>query len=123
MYPPLLYMHSYLRWLALGAILFVFARALIGLAQGGTWRGSDTMWAKAAAHWSRAVMMSAGNVDYRLALASACANLGQFDRAREHLAVARQIAPDNPEVHALAARISALSSPRQPAGENSLRSS
>lgn len=80
------------------------------------------MWAKAAAHWSRAVMMSAGNVDYRLALASACANLGQFDRAREHLAAARQITPDSPEVQALAARISTLSSPRQPAGENALRS-
>jgi hypothetical protein len=50
MYPPLLYMHSYLRWLALGAILFVFVRALLGLAQGGAWKGTDTMWAKAAAH-------------------------------------------------------------------------
>jgi tetratricopeptide (TPR) repeat protein len=68
------------------------------------------MWAKAAAHWSRAVAMSAGNIDYRLALALACTNLGQFDRAREHLVAARQIAPDNAEVHALAARLSNLSS-------------
>jgi len=57
MYTPLLYMHSYLRWVALGAMLYVFGRALLGLAQGGTWRGTDTMWAKAAAHLTTAQLV------------------------------------------------------------------
>jgi hypothetical protein len=50
MYPALLFLHSYLRWVALGAIVFVFVRALLGLAQRGSWRGTDSMWAKTAAH-------------------------------------------------------------------------
>jgi len=51
------------------------------------------MWATAAAHWSRAVALRPGHPDYRLALASACINLGQPERAREHLQAALAIEP------------------------------
>jgi tetratricopeptide (TPR) repeat protein len=59
------------------------------------------MWAKAAAHWSRAVALSPGHPDYRTALASAYINLHRSQQALEHLRVARQIEPDNPQVREL----------------------
>jgi hypothetical protein len=50
MYPALLFLHSSLRWVALGAIVVVLVRALLGLRRGAAWRRSDLVWAKAAAH-------------------------------------------------------------------------
>jgi hypothetical protein len=50
MYLALLYMHSYLRWVALGAVIIVLVRAVLGLTQGTPWRRSDLLWAKSAAH-------------------------------------------------------------------------
>ena len=66
------------------------------------WQHADRgMWAKAAAHWSRAVPLSPGHPDYRTALALAYINLNQPQRAREHLHEAQRIEPDNPRVHQL----------------------
>jgi tetratricopeptide (TPR) repeat protein len=62
------------------------------------------MWAKAAIHWSKAVALSPGHPDYRVALASAYINLGQVDRAWEHLQMAQQIEPGHPQLAALAAQ-------------------
>jgi tetratricopeptide (TPR) repeat protein len=59
------------------------------------------MWAKAAAHWSRAVALSPRHPDYRLALASACINLAQPERAVEHLHEAQRIEPSNPQIEKL----------------------
>jgi tetratricopeptide (TPR) repeat protein len=59
------------------------------------------MWAKAAAHWSKAVALSPGHADYRIALASACINLNQPERAQEHLHEAQRIEPENPQVRHL----------------------
>ena len=59
------------------------------------------MWAKAAAHWSKAVALSPGHPDYRLALASACINLDEPERAWEHLNQAQEIDPDNPQIQEL----------------------
>ncbi len=56
------------------------------------------MWAKAAAHWSRAAALSPGHPDYRLALASAYLHLDQPERAREHLAEVERIEPDHPQL-------------------------
>ena len=50
MYPSLLFLHSWLRWLALAAVLVVFFRALRGGIAGAPWTGSDSMWIKGAAH-------------------------------------------------------------------------
>jgi Flp pilus assembly protein TadD len=61
------------------------------------------MWAKAAAHWSKAVALSPGHPEYRTTLASAYINLDQPERAWEHLAQAQQIEPNNPRVRELAA--------------------
>ncbi len=63
------------------------------------------LWAKAAAHWSRAVALSPGHPDYRLALASAYINLGQPQRAQEHLHEAQRIEPDNAQVRELLASL------------------
>jgi tetratricopeptide (TPR) repeat protein len=63
------------------------------------------MWAKAAAHWSRAVGLSPGHPDYRTALALAYINLNQPERAREHLHQAQRIEPDNPQVHQILDRL------------------
>jgi tetratricopeptide (TPR) repeat protein len=62
------------------------------------------MWAKAAAHWSRAVALSPGHADYRLALAQAYVNLEAPEQAREHLAVVREMEPDHPGLGELLAR-------------------
>jgi tetratricopeptide (TPR) repeat protein len=59
------------------------------------------MWARAAAHWSRAVALSPGQPDYRLALASAYVHLGQPERAREHLDEAGRIEPNHPQIREL----------------------
>jgi tetratricopeptide (TPR) repeat protein len=59
------------------------------------------MWAKAIAHWSRAVALSPGHPDYRLALASAYINLDQPERALNHLREAQRIEPDNPHIQKL----------------------
>jgi tetratricopeptide (TPR) repeat protein len=56
------------------------------------------MWARAAVHWARAVALSPGHPDYRLALASAYINLDQPDKALEHLEQAQRIEPDNPQI-------------------------
>jgi tetratricopeptide (TPR) repeat protein len=56
------------------------------------------MWAKAAAHWAKAVALSPGHPDYRLALASACLRLNQPERAREHLAEAQRLEPQHPQL-------------------------
>jgi hypothetical protein len=50
MYPSLLVLHSWIRWLALGAVLFVFLRALRGAFAGAAWTGKDAAWIKGAAH-------------------------------------------------------------------------
>ncbi len=59
------------------------------------------MWARAAAHWSRAVALSPGHPDYRLALALAYINLGQPERAREHIQAALEIEPGHPQAREL----------------------
>jgi tetratricopeptide (TPR) repeat protein len=59
------------------------------------------MWAKAAAHWARAVVLNPGHPDYRTALALAYINLDRRQQALEHLDEARRIEPDNPQVHQL----------------------
>jgi tetratricopeptide (TPR) repeat protein len=64
------------------------------------------MWAKAAAHWSKAAALSPGHPDYRLALASAYINLDQPKRALEHLHKAEEIEPDNPQVQELLGSLS-----------------
>lgn len=68
--------------------------------------GQRRMWAKAAAHWSKAVALSPGHPDYRLALASACIHLDQPERAREHLYKAQEIEPDNPQIQGLLGSLS-----------------
>jgi tetratricopeptide (TPR) repeat protein len=62
------------------------------------------MWAKAEAHWARAVALAPGHPDYRLALASAYLSLDQPGRALEHLDSARQIEPDHPQLQDLLQR-------------------
>lgn len=62
------------------------------------------MWAKAAVHWSKAVALSPGHPDYRIALASAYINLGQVERAQEHLQMAQQIDPNLPQLTDLVTR-------------------
>jgi len=56
------------------------------------------MWARAEAHWAKAVALSPGHPDYRLALASAYINLGKPEKAVEHLEEARRIEPENPRI-------------------------
>lgn len=72
-------------------------------------RGRDhagqEMWAKAASHWSKAVALSPGHPEYRTALASAYINLGQPERALEHLHKVRQIEPHNPRVRELLVQV------------------
>lgn len=50
MYPTLLVLHSWLRWLALGAVVIVVLRALRGAATKSPWTKSDLAWMKGAAH-------------------------------------------------------------------------
>ncbi len=50
MHPPLLYLHSYLRWFVLAAVVVVLVRGLLGLLRGTPWRSGDLIWAKGAAH-------------------------------------------------------------------------
>ncbi len=50
MYTPLLFLHSYLRWLALAAVVVVVVRGVLALLRGSAWRASDLVWAKGAAH-------------------------------------------------------------------------
>lgn len=64
------------------------------------------MWARAAVHWAKAVALAPGHPDYRLALASAYINLGQPEKAQEHLKEAGQIEPDNPQIPELLSKIS-----------------
>jgi tetratricopeptide (TPR) repeat protein len=64
------------------------------------------MWAKAAAHWSKAAALSPGHPDYRLALASAYINLDQPEWALEHLHKAQEIEPDNPQIQELLGALS-----------------
>jgi tetratricopeptide (TPR) repeat protein len=71
----------------------LFARGRVHARQG--------MWAKAAAHWSRAVVLNPGHVDYRLALATAYLNLVEPEQARKHLAVVQDLDPDNARAQAL----------------------
>lgn len=65
-------------------------------------RGRDLagqgMWAKAAVHWSRAVALSPGHPDYRVALATAYVNLGRSEQALEHLRRVEEIEPGHPEL-------------------------
>ncbi len=63
------------------------------------------MWARAAVHWAKAVALTPGHPDYRLALASAYINLGQPEKAQEHLEEARQIEPNNPQIPELLNKI------------------
>jgi tetratricopeptide (TPR) repeat protein len=63
------------------------------------------LWAKAAAHWAKAVALSPGHPDYRLALASAYIQLGRPERAREHLAAAQRIEPQHPQLAELLATL------------------
>ena len=56
------------------------------------------MWARAMVHWAKAVALNPGHPDYRLALASAYINLGQPEKAVEHVEQARRIEPDNPQI-------------------------
>jgi tetratricopeptide (TPR) repeat protein len=63
------------------------------------------MWARAAAHWSRAVALSPGHPEYRLALATAYVNLGQPERAVEHLDKAQEIEPGNRQARDLLASL------------------
>ena len=63
------------------------------------------MWARAVVHLARAVALSPGHPDYRLALASAYINLGQPQKASEHLEQARRIEPDNPQILELLSQI------------------
>jgi hypothetical protein len=50
MHPTLLFVHSWLRWLALAAVLLVFFRGIRGAATGAPWRAADMTWMKGAAH-------------------------------------------------------------------------
>ncbi len=61
----------------------------------GKQHAGQGMWARAAAHWSRAVALRPGHPDYRLALASAYINLGRPEQAREHIQAALEIEPDH----------------------------
>jgi len=63
------------------------------------------MWARAVVHWAKAVALSPGHPDYRLALASAYINLGQPEKALEHLKQAQRIEPDNPQTPKLLSQI------------------
>jgi tetratricopeptide (TPR) repeat protein len=56
------------------------------------------MWARAVVHWAKAVALSPGHPDYRLALASAYINLDQPEKALEHLEQAQRIEPDNSQI-------------------------
>ena len=53
------------------------------------------MWAKAAAHWSKAVVLSPRHTEYRLALATAYLNLVKPEQVLEHLAAVQKLEPDN----------------------------
>jgi hypothetical protein len=50
MYASLLTLHSWLRWLALGAVLFVFLRSVRGVVATTAWTRADMSWLKGAAH-------------------------------------------------------------------------
>ena len=56
------------------------------------------MWAGALVHWAKAVVLNPGHPEYRLALASAYINLGQPEKALEHVEQAERIEPDNPQI-------------------------
>ena len=66
---------------------------------------NEGMWARAAVHWAKAVALSPGHPDYRLALASGYVALGQPEKAAEHLAQAQRIEPDNPQIPELSRQI------------------
>lgn len=72
--------------------------------QGGVY-ASQGMWAKARTHLSRAVALSPGQPDHRLALASALINLGEPEKAVEHLEVVREIEGDGARARALMERV------------------
>jgi hypothetical protein len=50
MYASLLIVHSWLRWLALAALIIVVVRALRGVTTGAPWHASDPKWMAGAAH-------------------------------------------------------------------------
>ena len=50
MYTSLLFLHSWLRWLALGAVVLVLLRSFRRLATSAPWSRNDTAWANGAAH-------------------------------------------------------------------------
>ena len=84
-------------------------------ARGEVYRRQE-MWAKAAAHWARAVALSPGHPDYQAALGLAYANLGRPDRAAGHLAQARQIDPGHPLALEVEAHLDELGFHREPGG-------
>ena len=50
MYEPLLFIHSWFRWLAFAGVLVVFFKELRAASTTTPWQRSDLMWMKAAAH-------------------------------------------------------------------------
>jgi len=62
------------------------------------------MWARAAVHWAKAVALSPGHPDYRVALARAYINLGRPEQALDHLRKVQQIEPTYPHLDELIAQ-------------------
>ena len=50
MYEPLLFIHSWFRWLAFAGVLVVFFKELRAASANAPWQPADLMWMKAAAH-------------------------------------------------------------------------
>lgn len=50
MYEPILFIHSWLRWLAFAGVVAVFFRELRAASAGAPWAKTDTSWMKSAAH-------------------------------------------------------------------------
>jgi len=50
MYTPLLTLHSWIRWIALLAVVFALLRSVRALAGDGRWTPADTKWLKGSAH-------------------------------------------------------------------------
>jgi hypothetical protein len=57
MYSTLLVVHSWLRWVALAAVVLVFLRAARGAMSSAPWTKSDFTWMKGAAHVVTAQVM------------------------------------------------------------------
>jgi len=50
MYEPLLFIHSWFRWIAFAGVIVVFLRELRARSTGAPWTDSDFMWMKGAAY-------------------------------------------------------------------------